>query len=174
MKTCIGTDCFADVEKALCGDEKPSFQPGMHSLPVCVLTSVFLVNSNFLQYSGTTQPLLGIDGVYVISLKRRSDRLDRFFSNSTFQRSDVHVLDAFDGQQLEWSDGLRALFGSNTFGSRRTVIGHALSHFVLWRHIATTKNQYHLILEDDVVFPDGFKDLWNTVHYGFSFTSCHT
>ena len=145
--------------------KSPASSPVCNPFPASVLTRLFLVNSNFLQYSGTTQPLLGIDGVYVISLKRRSDRLDRFFSNSTFQRSDVHVLDAFDGQQLEWSDGLRALFGSNAFGSRRTVIGHALSHFVLWRHIATTKNQFHLILEDDVVFPDGFKDLWNTVHY---------
>ena len=103
-----------------------------------------------------------------MSLARRSDRRARFFANTSFAHSDVHVLDAFDGQQLQWSDGLRRLFSHNTFNDRRTLAAQALSHFVLWRHISTTTDQFHLILEDDQTLPTGFIELWNS-RFAWSF-----
>lgn len=109
-----------------------------------------------------------IDGVYVISLERRADRLAAFLSRNRMTLENVHVQEAFDGRELKWNDNLQRLFGNNRFQSRRGLVGQALSHFFLWRHIAQTSDQYHLIMEDDAVLEPGFIERWNgQYHHAF-------
>jgi len=120
-------------------------------------------SSKFLQYRSTAPPeLQGLDGVYVLSLARRQDRLRRFVANTTLDPQRLHLQQAFDGRELTWSAGLERLFRSNKFGRARGVVGKCLSHFLLWRHIAQTADQFHLILEDDVEFAPYFVQRWNT------------
>jgi len=117
-----------------------------------------------VQYSASRKPLQSIDGAYVINLSRRPDRLQRFMANSSFSRESVHVFDAFDGQALKWSSGIETLFGTNKFNDARGMIGCALSHFAIWRHIATTENEFHAIFEDDAIFVEDFVAQWNARH----------
>ena len=72
------------------------------------------IHADALTYAGTTFPLQGIDGIYVINLKRRPERLASFFASSQLARSDVHVHEAFDGTNLtEWTPELETLFGES-------------------------------------------------------------
>ena len=72
------------------------------------------IHADALTYAGTTFPLQGIDGIYVINLKRRPERLASFFASSQLTRSDVHVHEAFDGTNLtEWTPELETLFGES-------------------------------------------------------------
>ena len=51
----------------------------------------------------------------------------------------------------------------NDFGSRRGIVGCALSHYTLWKQlVADTTNEYYTIFEDDITLVDGFKDKWDS------------
>lgn len=182
MMRCVGS-CLTLARVALCGETPETAMPHAPASAVSGATEAVgaaanasqagdAVESNFmpstskfLQYRGETMPLKGISGMYVINLKRRSDRLQEFFRSSGLARTDVHIQEAFDGRQLVWSDGLATLFGRSKFGRKRGVIGCALSHFAIWRHVATTENQYHIIFEDDAQLVPNFVELWNTQYY---------
>lgn len=101
-------------------------------------------------------------------MKRRPDRLEEFFRNTSLVPSEVQVVDAFDGKSLVWSEGLRQVFRDNKFGNRRAIAGCALSHFLLWRHIASTTGEYHLVFEDDARLTANIKNFteeWNSKYY---------
>ena len=146
MQQCLG-GCLPQLRASLCPDDH--FHP---------------TDSKYVQYSASRKPLQSIDGAYVINLSRRPDRLQRFMANSSFSRESVHVFDAFDGQALKWSSGIETLFGTNKFNDARGMIGCALSHFAIWRHIATTENEFHAIFEDDAIFVEDFVAQWNARH----------
>eukprot|EP00043_Microstomoeca_roanoka_P017341 m.180788 g.180788 ORF g.180788 m.180788 type:complete len:708 (+) comp16619_c0_seq14:44-2167(+) len=149
MQQCIG-ECLPNVYQVLC-------------------TRVWHPRSSkYLEYEGTREALQGIDGVYVVNLPRRADRLARFIHAAPFQTGDFQLVTAFDGKELTWDDHLNKIFGNNKFKTRRGVIGQALSHLQLWKHIADSTDEFHLILEDDVEFAPGFLERWNTeMHHAF-------
>jgi GR25 family glycosyltransferase involved in LPS biosynthesis len=69
---------------------------------------------------------------------------------------DFHLFEA-----VSWNPELERIFKNNRYGSAHGVVGCAMSHYTLWKHIATTKNQLHLILEDDAIFKQGWLKKWN-------------
>ena len=132
------------------------------SLFHCLLFDLSVTaHSSFLTYAATASPLAGIDAVYVLYHKANHAALDQFYSSSGLLPSEVHAYEMFDRTDLrKWTSGLETIFGGNTFNSRRSIVAHALSHFTLWRHIATTTDQLHLVIEDSATFAPGFVDLW--------------
>lgn len=117
--------------------------------------------SDVLHYSAQQPPLHHVDGIYVINLKRRPDRLQSFLQSSGFAPSDVHVFEAVDGRALTLTEEIKTLFGRSDYKYHRGYISATLSHYKLWRHIASTTNELHLVLEDDGIFPKDFIALWN-------------
>lgn len=102
----------------------------------------------------------GIDNAYIISLKRRADRLAKF-RESHWEQGQVEVFEAFDGRNLRLGPNLVRLFYGNTFGWKKGVIGCNLSHLAIWNRLAHS-NQFTnslLVLEDDVKFSEGWKDM---------------
>ena len=78
----------------------------------------------------------GLDGVYIINLKRRPDRLAAFWKSSGLSSDSVHVVEAVDGSQItEWNDLLEEKFSRNKMNSVATLFACALSHYKLWKHI---------------------------------------
>ena len=78
-------------------------------------------------------PLRNIEGIYVINLKRRPDRLETFFKGSGLSSSNVHVHTAFDGKAVtEWTAELETLFANNQFNSLAGAVGAAKSHYEVW------------------------------------------
>ena len=72
-----------------------------------------------------------------------------------------HRFAGIDGKKLTWTPEINALFKNNKYNSTAGRVGCALSHLTLWRHIASTKNQLHLVLEDDALFLDDWQAKWN-------------
>ena len=65
-------------------------------------------NSLHLNYSAGRSPLRGIDGIYVINLARRPDRLQTFRDRSGLHIDQFHVLSAVDGNAIpRWNSELQ-------------------------------------------------------------------
>lgn len=114
-----------------------------------------------LHYTAGAPVLRKVDGIYVINLKRRPDRLKTFLESSQFKASDVHVYEAVDGRALTLTDNIKTLFGNCDYKYHRGYISATLSHYGLWQHIAATHNELHLVLEDDAKFSKNFISSWN-------------
>ena len=105
--------------------------------------------------------------VKVINLDRRPDRWRAAArALSAAGLSEVCRVAAVDGQRLDGSEEDLALFRDNSFGSRRGVIGCALSHIGLWRVLAAEPagSAAYLVLEDDVALAGDFLGQWGRRH----------
>ena len=78
----------------------------------------------------------------------------------------VHIQERFAAEEMQWSEALSQLFGKNRFNSDKALMAQSLSHFLLWRHIATTEGERHLIFEDTQDVEENFIDRWNREYYG--------
>jgi GR25 family glycosyltransferase involved in LPS biosynthesis len=102
--------------------------------------------NNEAQFQAQNSPLK------VMNLERRPDR--KLAISKLFK--DAHIKNfvffaAVDGKNLLPTNELKKLFQGNDFGSRKGVIGCALSHLQLWRElVADPKNEYYVIFEDDI------------------------
>lgn len=104
------------------------------------------------------QPYKGIDEVFVVSLARRADRLERFKEGGIA----AGVVDAVDGRALTLTPALTRLLAPNDFGWKKSVAGCALSHLGLWVRLLKDNPdiQTYLILEDDMVFGADWSARW--------------
>ena len=91
------------------------------------------------------------------------ERLAAFEMRSGLDASQYHHFEAVDftALRLDAIEYIAGLFNRNIFGSQTTMIAEALSHLTLWRHIAATQNEMHLVLMDDAVFVDRWASKWN-------------
>ena len=64
-------------------------------------------------------------------------------------------------QNEEDQQSVERLFEANIFDFDPVIEAEALSHLTLWRHIAATKNEMHLVLTDSTEFVDGWVSKWN-------------
>lgn len=106
---------------------------------------------------------------YVINLKRRSDRKERFSQNYELYgpRIPLNFIDAIDGTDpknvLEHSL-LGHTSSENDYGDNPRIRATILSHMMAWSSIVES-GEYGLIFEDDIIFrEDGkFKRLWDKI-----------
>ena len=123
------------------------------------------------------RPLLYVDGVHVLNLKRREDRWDavRAATARASRRPGRARVDAVDGATLDVAaEDVKRVFNLTSWryggaknchqdhGYRSRVIGCALSHLKAWRLISEDDDAHalHLILEDDVEFAGDFAERW--------------
>ena len=103
-----------------------------------------------------------IDKIFVINLKRRSDRLIKFFSNCPIDQDKIEVFNGFDAKNLNNeskedlmlynSNQLKNLGGLYRIGEK----GCFISHFKIWNYIIENNIDNTLIFEDDAFFSDNF------------------
>jgi GR25 family glycosyltransferase involved in LPS biosynthesis len=103
-----------------------------------------------------------ISEAHVINLKRRGDRLERFYDNHPGFNENVIVQEAYDGCALTLTPAMKRLFINNDFHWKKPVLGCALSHLKLWKKLAEDEDEIdnYLIMEDDVKFQPGWQDIW--------------
>ena len=96
----------------------------------------------------------GIDDAWMVSLNRRSDRLESWRREYPKICADVNHFSAIDGKTLKLSDDLFNMFADNDFIWKKNVMGCALSHMILWLQLLLEKSPVnsYLIMEDDVRF----------------------
>lgn len=117
-----------------------------------------------------------IHRIYVINLRRRSDRLFNFLEKCPFDTNEVTVFNAVNGKALtardphmEQFDVMCANFDRNNY--RRSLAGCGLSHYRLWKQIASGEDEVVAIFEDDPTFHPQFMEIWDkasrTIPSGF-------
>jgi len=100
-----------------------------------------------------------VDATYVISLPRATERWSRVASRLDLAGISYARFDAVDGRDFQRvgtppPDVHRACWQTCTPGA----LGCALSHIALWKVCAAAGHESTLIVEDDVVLCDNFKD----------------
>jgi len=117
-----------------------------------------------------------------VNLLRRPDRKEQITKQLEKESLISHTsfFAAVDGQQLNVTDDIKKLFNGNDFGSKRGVIGCALSHYYLWQELLEDNVEYYFIIEDDVDICDNFifkmnnvlynmkKKEWDIIYFGYS------
>ena len=98
--------------------------------------------------------------VYVINLKRRSDRLRKFKKDCEYKN--VVVIEAFDGNNISkniYNKNIYNKIKNHKFSKDITnsEIGCFVSHMSTWKKIINSNTKYNLIFEDDVIFSENFK-----------------
>ncbi|KAM8726801.1 procollagen galactosyltransferase 2 isoform 3-T3 [Acanthopagrus schlegelii] len=107
---------------------------------------------------------MGFDEIYLINLKRRSDRRDRMLSTLAVLGINATLTEAVDGTALNSSQlqamGVDMLPGYKDPYSGRVLtrgeIGCFLSHYNIWKQVVQQELQQVLLLEDDVKFEPSF------------------
>ena len=100
-----------------------------------------------------------VDKSFFINLDRRVDRLDHINKNLPF---DSDRFSAIDAVNLKLNEKVEKLFHQSLDKLTKAEIACALSHYKLWKKLTKDESsENYLILEDDVVFKDGFVELWN-------------
>ncbi|XP_077590628.1 procollagen galactosyltransferase 1 [Stigmatopora nigra] len=108
---------------------------------------------------------MGFDEVFMINLRRRSDRRERMLRALHQQEIDCKVTEAVDGKALNMSDiqamGIHMLAGySDPYHGRpltKGELGCFLSHYNIWKEIVERGLPTSLVIEDDLRFEVFFK-----------------
>jgi GR25 family glycosyltransferase involved in LPS biosynthesis len=105
--------------------------------------------------------LKNIDNIFVINLDKRKDRWNNLCKEEPFISSISERISAVNGTNIELSPYIKSLFKNNTFGSKKSIMGCALSHIKIWTQIISSPGNYFLILEDDVRFLPNQLSIWD-------------
>ena len=94
------------------------------------------------------------DDVWIINLNRRADRIQEWAKAYPELANVTQRFQAIDGRELHMTPAISELFQHNDFKWKRSVVGCALSHILLWAQLAceTSAVESYLILEDDMRF----------------------
>lgn len=95
--------------------------------------------------------------IKVINLKRRPDRLESITNKLKNEGLQYDIIEAIDGQDINYTSEIDKLFRENDYKSRKGFIGCALSHYYLWKQLVKSSCSYYIIIEDDAVFCNNFK-----------------
>jgi GR25 family glycosyltransferase involved in LPS biosynthesis len=104
--------------------------------------------------------------IRIINLERRQDRKQKIIkemTNAGFNHDAYEFVVATDGSKLEPTIELKYLFRGNDFGSRKGVIGCALTHYGLWKQLINSNDAYYFIMEDDFILCPNFKSRFENI-----------
>jgi GR25 family glycosyltransferase involved in LPS biosynthesis len=115
-------------------------------------------------YTVHKRPLPRTDDVWIINLNRRIDRIRDWAKSYPELAAITQRFQAIDGRELHMTPAISELFQRNDFQWKRSVVGCALSHILLWAQLAceTSAVESYLILEDDMRF--GYEDWADALH----------
>ena len=124
------------------------------------LRILILAYHDLSTYNSTQSPLSKINHIHVITKARaHPDAFETFLHRSGLSAEHVHKYEAIES--VVATPDISKIFAQNAFGWNMTLIGEGMSHLTLWRHIASTQNEMHLVLTDDAAFVDGWVSKWN-------------
>ncbi|XP_030063805.1 inactive glycosyltransferase 25 family member 3 [Microcaecilia unicolor] len=143
-------------------DERLNF---LHLLLNTIVDGPPMIPSQYVSMSPKHPDKMGFGEVFLINLKRRSDRRERMLRSLYEQEISCEVVDAVDGSALNSSDikklGVNLLPGYYDPFSGRTLtkgeVGCFLSHFTVWKEVVKRQLDRAVVMEDDVRFEGFFK-----------------
>jgi GR25 family glycosyltransferase involved in LPS biosynthesis len=101
--------------------------------------------------------------IKIINLERRKDRKNSMIDGLKLNGiSNYNFVEAIDGLTLNSSKEIQEQFKNNNHNYHKGVIGCTLSHIKVWKQLINDPlNDYYVILEDDLIFTDNFKNKLN-------------
>ena len=99
-----------------------------------------------------------------VNLERRTDRkenMKKIFNDNLIINYEFY--NAVDGSTLELNLDIYNLFKGNDFGSRKSFIGCALSHYNIWKELLNSDYNYYIVFEDDIRLTTNFRIKLNKV-----------
>ncbi|OCT57947.1 procollagen galactosyltransferase 1 isoform X1 [Xenopus laevis] len=122
-------------------------------------------SSQFVYPQPKNPDKMGFDEIFLINLRRRSERRERMLRSLYEQEITCRIIDAIDGGAMNSSDikrlGVNLLPGYYDPFSGRTLtkgeVGCFLSHFQIWKEITERQLDTAVVFEDDVRFQPFFK-----------------
>ena len=101
---------------------------------------------------------------FVINLKRRPDRLTKFFERCPYHESEIEVIPAFDGKNFNMeSKKEKKLISKFPFDRQPGAIGCSITHLRIWKKIVNDNIKISLVFEDDCYFDPNFKSFMDTL-----------
>jgi len=105
-----------------------------------------------------------IDKIFFINLDRFRERKEHFYKQCEIHQipfDKVERIPAIDGMKhpfnpTEQKMFKRANYQLNPENITKKIMGNQLSHFYLLKHIIANNLKYAIVVQDDVVFRDGF------------------
>ncbi|XP_059892784.1 procollagen galactosyltransferase 1 [Gadus macrocephalus] len=143
-------------------DEADSF---LHSLLEVNVRHPPVMPSKYIPPPTKQPDKLGFDEVFMINLKKRTDRRERMLRTLYEQEIASKVIEAVDGKAMNISEinamGIHMLPGySDPYHGRpltKGELGCFLSHYKIWQEIVDRGLQTSLVIEDDLRFEIFFK-----------------
>lgn len=97
-----------------------------------------------------------------INLERRPERKETMLQR-TKNFGPIDFFNAVDGTTLQLTPEITKMFQNNTFHWRLGIMGCALSHYELWKQLASGEHDAYFILEDDTELHPNFNVLYQNV-----------
>jgi GR25 family glycosyltransferase involved in LPS biosynthesis len=115
------------------------------------------INNEFFQESKNMKNIVLPIKIEVINLKRRTDRLEMFYTKNSKELPMFNVFYGVDGMKLKPSHKIQKIFEYNDYNYRRGLVGCALSHILGWNDLLKDPNLIgKLFIEDDAELTDNF------------------
>lgn len=133
---------------------------------ILLLILVILVTLVII-YQNNKEPFVNnmkIDKIYVINLKKNTDRLEKFMENAKKANVTVERFDAIYGKELQKDHPDIVKYFVKDHKLIPGEIGCALSHIKIWQD--TIDNNYNniLVFEDDAIIPENFWNKFNKAY----------
>ena len=103
--------------------------------------------------------------INIVNLAKRVDRKEEMVKEMHKIPFNYKFSEAVDGKKLDLTLEIRNLFLGNDFNSRKGVIGCALTHLNLWKKLLASKEEYMIILEDDIKFDNNAGEVMRNIDY---------
>lgn len=110
-----------------------------------------------------------LDKIYYINLDRRPDRREHFENQCKIEGiplNKIQRFEALDGNTYNFSEEQLRMFSRCDFSRQpffRKIMGNQLSHYNILKEMIDKQYEYIIILQDDVVFKNGFIQRIDTV-----------
>jgi glycosyl transferase family 25 len=102
--------------------------------------------------------------IYVINLKRRPDRLEKFYERINFPKEKINVINAFDGKNyVNENISEKQLYNRLPNKLLPGEKGCFISHIMAYKDIIKNDKNFSMIFEDDCFFCNDFTSKINTI-----------
>jgi glycosyl transferase family 25 len=132
-------------------------------LILAILIIIFVYLNKSENFSDNNLDDLDNLDIYVINLLTRPEK-KIYIKNQLYENKLKYIMfEAIDGTQLDidilYRDGILYQNKDNTKRNlRKGEIGCALSHIIIWSKMLSSNKKYFLILEDDAILVENFKE----------------
>jgi GR25 family glycosyltransferase involved in LPS biosynthesis len=132
-----------------------------------ILIILLIISTVVIPYQKNKESFINnmkIDKIYVINLKKNTDRLEKFMENAKKANVNVERFDAIYGKELQKDHPDIFKYFVKDHKLNPGQIGCALSHIKVWQDAIDNNYNNILVFEDDAIIPENFWNKFNKAY----------